>query len=403
MKEWKKVCAPEPPASIVHCNIMADAEPRFPDRKASAALPLPEQTVLVLQGGGALGSYQAGVFEALAEARVEPTWLAGISIGAINAAIIAGNPLGQRKLKLRSFWERLTSGLPSFPVWPNELMREALHEWSAGYVAMVGVPGFFAPRLIAPQFEVPGTEGALSFYDSAPLEETLNGHIDWDILNDGEVRLSVGAVNIENGNFRYFDTEKERLDARHIMASGALPPGFAPVEIDGALWWDGGLVSNTPLQYVVGERTGDMLVFQVDLFVASDTKPQTIDDVWAREKEIRYSSRTRQVTDQLLKHCATSDAIRKVLDKLPKEMCDDPAVKALIPLAEEPAINIVHLIYKANAWEGGARDYEFSRRTMIEHWKAGRDAVAETMDKGEVIASNIVNGESAAFDLNSSL
>ncbi len=380
---------------------MADAEPLPADEKSGGALPLPEQTVLVLQGGGALGAYQAGVFAALAEARVEPTWVAGISIGAINAAIIAGNPIGERRAKLRSFWERLTSALPSFPVWPNDMMREALHEWSAGYVATFGVPGFFDPRMIAPQFAVPGTEQALSFYDTAPLEETLNAHVDWDILNDPTVRLSVGAVNIETGNFRYFDSEKERIDARHIMASGALPPGFAPVAIDGSLYWDGGLVSNTPLQYVVSEQTGDMLVFQVDLFSATDTQPQTIDDVFAREKEIRYSSRTRQVTDQLLAHCATSEAIRKVLDKLPKEMCDDPDVKALRPLAEEPAINIVHLIYKANAWEGGSRDYEFSRRAMDEHWQAGCDAVAETMDKGEIIASNIVNGESAAFDFNS--
>lgn len=378
---------------------MADADPHLrPDQ--SAALPLPPETVLLLQGGGALGSYQAGVFEALAEAKIEPTWLAGISIGAVNAAIIAGNPVGRRAARLREFWDTVTGALPSFPVWPQDWVREALHEWSAGFVAAFGVPGFFAPRMMPPMLARSGSAQALSFYDSAPLEDTLNELIDWDLLNDGAVRLSVGAVNVESGNFRYFDTEKERLDARHIMASGALPPGLPPVEIDGCLWWDGGLVSNTPLQYVLDQPHDDMLVFQVDLFSASDEKPKTIMDVWAREKEIRFSSRTRQATTSYLEHRTKDAAIRAVLEKLPPELHGDADVKALAALAEEKAVNIVHLIYRANAWEGGARDYEFSRRTMLEHWQAGAGAVAETMRHGEMLARNIVDGRTAAFDLN---
>lgn len=382
---------------MVHCTIMADADPR---RRKSAALPLPDQTVLVLQGGGALGSYQAGVFEALAEAGIEPDWLAGISIGAVNAAIIAGNAVGERAAQLESFWRTLTRALPSFPFWQNDNLREFMHEWSAGYVAAFGVPGFFAPRWLAPSFAPAGTDAALSFYDSGPLEATLNDHVDWDLLNDGPVRLSVGAVNVESGNFRYFDTDTERLDARHIMASGALPPGLPPVEIDGSLWWDGGLVSNTPLQHVLEHQGGTMLVFQVDLFTSSDVRPRTIEDVFAREKEIRFSSRTRQITTQFLKQRETSSAIRKVLDKLPEGLANDPDVAALDALAQERSVNIVHLIYKANAWEGGSRDYEFSQRTMDEHWAAGRDAVAETISHGEVLASNIVDGKTAAFDLN---
>lgn len=376
---------------------MADADPR---RRKNAALALPDQTVLVLQGGGALGSYQAGVFEALAEAGIEPDWLAGISIGAVNAAIIAGNAAGHRAEKLASFWRTLTRALPSFPFRQNDNLREFMHEWSAGYVAMFGVPGFFEPRWLVPSFAPAGTDAALSFYDSAPLEATLNDHVDWDLLNDGRVRLSVGAVNVESGNFRYFDTDKERLDARHIMASGALPPGLPPVEIDGCLWWDGGLVSNTPLQHVLEHQAGSMLVFQLDLFSSTDVRPRTIEDVFAREKEIRFSSRTRQITNQFLKQRETCSAIRKLLDKLPGDLANDPDVAALDALAQEHAVNIVQLIYKTNAWEGGARDYEFSQRTMEEHWSAGRDAVAETISHGEVLARNIADGKTAAFDLN---
>jgi len=376
---------------------MADVEPRRARR--CKTMPLPDEVALVLQGGGALGSYQAGVYEALAESAIEVDWVAGISIGAINAAIIAGNPPDARVARLRQFWEGVTGWLPSFPIWQNEQMREALHEWSAGFVAAFGVPGFFTPRSFPPMLAAPGSCEALSFYDSAPLANTLDGLIDWDLLNDGPVRLSVGAVEIESGNFHYFDSRSERIDVRHIMASGALPPGLPPVEIDGKLWWDGGLVSNTPLTHVLDSQTADLLVFQIDLFSASDVRPKTIMDVFAREKEIRYSSRTRQVSDQLVKLRKEREAIRKLLAKLPPDLAKDPDALALAEMAREYSVNLVQLIYRANAWEGGSRDYEFSARTMAEHWTAGRAAVAETMTKSELLARNILDGRTAAFDL----
>ena len=362
----------------------------------------PHLNVLVLQGGGALGSYQAGVFQALGEAAIEIDRVAGISIGAVNAAIIAGNPPGERCRRLRQFWEGVTAWLPSFPIWPNDNLREFLHEWSAGHVAAFGVPGFFTPRVLPPMMAQPGTPQALSFYDSNPLARTLDSLIDWDLLNDGPVRLSVGAVDIESGNFEYFDTrgpKARRIDARHIMASGALPPGLPPVEIDGRWYWDGGLVSNTPLSYVLDTQRADMLVFQVDLFPAASAFPHTIMDVVAREKEIRFSSRTRQVSDQLMKLRGEREVIRKVLAKLPPEMAADPDVMDLAELAREHSVNVVQLIYRANAWEGGSRDYEFSARTMAEHWASGKAAVAETMTRSELIARNIVDGKTAAFDL----
>ncbi|MBA3897738.1 MAG: patatin-like phospholipase family protein [Sphingomonadaceae bacterium] len=378
---------------------MADADTHIAKRRRNAPIPLPDQVALVLQGGGALGSYQAGVYEALDGAGIEVDRIAGISIGAVNAALIAGNPRERRVAALRAFWDRASVALPSFPIWTNDQLREWLHEWSAGYVAMAGVPGLFAPRWLPPMLAAPGTPEALSFYDSGALSATLDGLVNWDLLNDGPVRLAVGAVEVESGNFHYFDTARERLDARHIMASGALPPGLPPVEIDGKLWWDGGLVSNTPLSYVLDTQDAEMLVFQVDLFAAASGRPKTIMDVMAREKEIRFSSRTRQVSDQLLKLRRERETIRKVLAKLPDAMHDDPDVAALTTLAQEYPVNVVQLIYRANAWEGGARDYEFSARTMAEHWAAGSEAVAATIDKSALVARNILDGRTAAFDL----
>jgi NTE family protein len=379
---------------------MADADPqrrRKPGR--DAPLPLPGCVALVLQGGGALGSYQAGVIEALAGAEIEPDWVAGISIGAINAAIVAGNPPERRVERLEAFWNRVTSGLPSFPIFPQDQVRELVHEWSAAAVLAQGVPGFFHPRTVPPFFATPGSCAALSYYDTAALAETLDALIDWDLLNTGPVRLSVGAVEIESGNFRYFDTTTDRIDARHIMASGALPPGLPPVEIDGNYYWDGGLVSNTPLIHVLDHQRDAMLVFQVDLFSAAAAMPHTITDVMAREKEIRFSSRTRQVSDERLKLRKERELIRKVLAKLPDSLADDPDVAALRAAADEKPVSLVHLIYRANAWEGGSRDFEFSARSMREHWQAGRDDVARTMANARLIASNIADGRTAAFDL----
>ena len=377
---------------------MADADPEL-RKYRSAAMPLPDQVALVLQGGGALGSYQAGIYEALDAADIEIDRIAGISIGAINAALIAGNPPEQRVARLRTFWDRSSAVLPSFPIWQDDFSREMLHMWSASVVATLGVPGFFKPRMLSPFFGIPGTAEAMSFYDTSALAATLDELVDWDLLNHGPVRLAVGAVEVESGNFHYFDTAHERLDARHIMASGALPPGLPAVEIDGKYWWDGGLVSNTPLQHVLDTQDAPLLVFQVDLFSASSPLPHTIMDVMTREKEIRFSSRTRQVSDQLLRLRTERETIRNVLCKLPEAMADDPDVMALKALSLEDPVNVVQLIYRANAWEGGARDYEFSGRTMSEHWDEGRDAVAATIQNSELIARNIVDGKTAAFDL----
>ncbi len=214
-------------------------------------IPTSEKNILVLQGGGALGAYQAGAYEALKNTGNELSWIAGISIGAINAAIIAGNRPENRVAKLREFWNKLSSGLQGVSFIPGDNGRSLFNELSSLTAAMFGIPGFYSPRMISPFFSWPGTASATSFYDTAPLRETLLELVDFKLINDGSTRLSVGAVNVQSGNFRYFDTTTDKITVDHIIASGALPPGFPPVLIEGQYYWDGGLVSNTPLHHVL--------------------------------------------------------------------------------------------------------------------------------------------------------
>ena len=339
-----------------------------------------QETVLVLQGGGALGAYQAGVFEALSEVYREPSWLAGISIGAINSALIAGNPPAQRVARLREFWTLVSSSFTVPTVAPSNSGRDFLNESSATQAMLFGVPGFFTPRVPPAPFQPSGTLEAISYYDTTPLRRTLERLVDFDLLNAGATRLSVGAVNVRTGNFEYFDTTKQTLDVRHIMASGALPPGFAPVEIDGEHYWDGGLVSNTPLQYVLDQPgTKRRVVFQVDLFSARGPLPANLAEVSEREKDIRYSSRTRLNTSNELERHAMSQAARRLIAKLPAALRNDPDVHALTKVRCEAAVDVVHLIYRSKHYETQSKDYEFSRVSMQEHWDSGRADMAHTL------------------------
>jgi NTE family protein len=340
------------------------------------------EAILVLQGGGALGAYQAGVYEALQQRKDELSWVAGISIGAINAALIAGNPPELRMQRLREFWELLSSGLamPGFVGNAIAKARENLNEASATQVMMFGVPGFFSPRFPPAPWSVPGTTAAISYYDTTPLLRTLERLVDFDRINDGPMRLSVGAVNVRSGNFAYFDSHQQRLDARHIMASGALPPGFAPVEIDGEHYWDGGLVSNTPLQYVLDQAaSGPRTVFQVDLFSARGAYPANLGEVTEREKDIRFSSRTRLNTTVELDRQVIAQAARRLIAKLPKELQDDPDARALANLRCDGSVDVVHLIYRSKHYETQSKDFEFSRLSMNEHWDAGLADMASTL------------------------
>ncbi|MGH6618532.1 MAG: DUF3734 domain-containing protein [Alphaproteobacteria bacterium] len=338
-----------------------------------------EETVLVLQGGGALGAYQAGVYEELMRTGHAPDWIAGISIGAINAAIIAGNPPERRVERLRAFWELVSSQLLLGPIGPGEQARSFFNDASASFAVLFGLPGFFEPRM-PPAWAYPlGAAQSLSFYDTAPLRRTLTELVDFDLINTKKLRLSVGAVNIRNGNFVYFDNEEQDIRPEHIMASSALPPGFPPVEVDGEFYWDGGLVSNTPLQYVLDEvPRPDMLVFQVDLFSARGLMPRSLFDVSEREKDIRYSSRTRLNTDFARHNQNLRRATHRLLAKLPASLREDADVKLLRSANCDAAVTIVHLIHRRKDYFTQSKDFEFSRYSIDEHWKAGGDDVRRT-------------------------
>ncbi|MEX6506861.1 DUF3734 domain-containing protein [Jiella sp. M17.18] len=350
----------------------------MPERPASdARSPIThdgERLVLVLQGGGALGAYQGGVFEALSDAGGRPDWIAGISIGAINAALIAGNPPERRIAALRAFWNEVSSTLAitePLPV-PGNFARSLASEASA-VTALYGVPGFFHPR-VPPTYLLPSAHpGAIGYYDTTPLRRTLERLVDFDRLNDGGMRVSLGAVNVATGNFRYFDTADMRLGPEHVMASGALPPGFPPIKIDDDWYWDGGLVSNTPLAYVLDQDTrDDMCIFQVDLFPAAGPLPESIFDLSEREKDIRFSSRTRLNSDAVKQKQKERRAMHRLLAKLPPEFADDPDAALLREASNDAAITLVHLINRRKAWNSEAKDYEFSRRTAVERWADGR-------------------------------
>lgn len=331
-----------------------------------------ERLVLVLQGGGALGAYQAGVFEALSAVGSCPDWVAGISIGAINAALIAGNPAETRVAALRGFWKEVSSTIPFGPPLPGTFARSAFNEGSALSSAFLGIPGFFAPRRLPTYLLPDNNPGNVGYYDTSPLRQSLLKYCDFDRLNDGTIRVSLGAVNVGSGNFRYFDTLDTRIGPEHVMASGALPPGFPPVEIEGEWFWDGGLVSNTPLLHVLQKDCEhDMCIFQIDLFSAKGPLPETIYDIAEREKDIRYSSRTRMATNMARDRQRQSRAIHRLLKKLPDGFQDDPDVAILRESENDARVTIVHLINRRRAYNRDSADYEFSRRTITERWNDG--------------------------------
>src|SRR5689334_6788290 len=339
--------------------------------------PAKAQRVLVLQGGGALGSYQAGAYQALSHFDFEPDWIAGISIGAVNAAIIAGNEPSKRVERLKEFWNMVSAPVPWNPIGSSDRGRSLFNETSAALIATFGVPGFFVPRIPPAPLWPPGHPESQSYYDTAPLKKTLERLVDFDRVNDLKCRLSVGAVSVTSGNFRYFDNvefarQGKRIGPEHIMASGALPPGFPPVVIDGEHYWDGGIASNTPLDYVLDAETNrDLLIFQVDLFSARGLLPATLLEAAEREKDIRYSSRTRMNTDKNRQIHNARKAVLDLISKLPDHLQHDSSVEFLRNAARENTVTVVHLIYKSKNYEGNSKDYDFSRVAMVEHWNAG--------------------------------
>lgn len=339
-----------------------------------------DRIALVLQGGGALGAYQAGVYQAMHEVGVEPDWVSGVSIGAINSAIIAGNPPSRRLQQLGVFWDRITDR----KIWPftpdGDVFRKARNATSSWLTMMQGQPGFFSPRFPNPWLSFAGAQSATSYYDNAPLSETLNELVDFALINDRATRFSVGAVNVLTGNFVYFDNAIEKIGPEHIMASGALPPALPMVKIGTDHFWDGGIVSNTPLQHLLEQDDNlNSLVFQVDLFSARGVLPRDIQDVMARHKDILYSSRTRYNTDVFRRLHNWKAALYQALLRIPEEALTDRERALKKELSDLPDITILHLIYQQKAYEGHAKDYEFSGTSMREHWQSGYEDTKRTL------------------------
>jgi NTE family protein len=328
-------------------------------RPQPGAAKLPGQVVLVLQGGGALGAYQVGVFEALHAAGIEPDWVIGTSIGAINAALIAGNRPADRLERLDAFWRHVQS--PRTVAGPLDWL--GMGNLVANMTTVMrGIPAFFEPSL-------PSLRGArasvgieqAAYYSTAPLRETLGGLVDFELLNDGPMRLTVGAVNAASGAMRYFDTRKERLAADHVMASGALPPAFPAVRIDGEPYWDGGIYSNTPIEAVLDDMPRrDSLIFAVNVWHQSGPEPDSIWQVMARHKDIQFASRAdshilRQKQLHRLRH-----VIRELAQELPAGKRGDAHCKELAAWGCSTTMHVAHLVAPRIEDEDSTKDIDFS-------------------------------------------
>jgi NTE family protein len=339
-----------------------------------------DRVALVLQGGGALGSYQVGVYRALHEAGCEPGWISGVSIGAINAALIAGNPPERRIERLQAFWDMLTERRIWAYTPEGDWFRDLRNRASGMMTMALGQPGFFKPRPLNPWLQASGSSGSTSYYDTGELRDTLERLVDFDLLNDGKMRFSVGAVNVRTGNIIFFDTNTHRIGPEHIMASGALPPALPMVPIEGEHYWDGGIVSNTPLQYLLDQEEDlSSLVFQVDLFSARGEIPRQMSEVATRLKDITYSSRTRQTTDSFRRILALRAKLLDALQRVPPERLREGEAALIDDYADAGVVNIIHLIFQSKSYHGDTKDYEFSGTTMREHQQAGYEDTRRTL------------------------
>ena len=331
-----------------------------------------DKRILLLQGGGALGAYQAGAYEALAEAGFLPDWVVGISIGGINSALIAGNPPERRVERLHAFWDMVSS----YDVTPAEWvapMRAVHSKVSTTAVEMFGIPGFFVPRM-GGAFGA-GGDGVPSVYDTSPLNETLEQLADFDLINHGPTRLSLGTVKVKTGASVYFDSRKTRITPDHVRASGALPPGFPSVVIDSEHYWDGGIVSNSPLWYVAEEPTiRNALIISIDLFCPTGELPQDLDQVEERVSHIRYSSKSRFNTDTLQALGEVRTAVEHVLDRLQPTLKASPEAQKLMPFRTRRS-TVIRLLDSSRGFAGACSDHEFSRATVREAWERGREHV----------------------------
>jgi NTE family protein len=351
---------------------------------------------LVLQGGGALGAYQAGVFQAIHEANIEVSWVCGTSIGAVNGALIVGNPAERRVERLREFWETITTPQVSFLNIPwfsclslteNPQTRYWANKMSILTTMMQGTPGFFSARPFPPINSPAEDPSQVSYYDISPLKATLAKLVDFDLINSRPMRLSVGATNVRTGASIYFNSNERPLSISHILASASLPPGLAPTKVDGEYYWDGAVVSNTPMQHVIDNRQRDSaLIFQVDLWDPNGKVPLDIPSAFLRATEIHSASRVNISIEQYKKMEKYRHALCRFFDRLPEQYQNDPDAKFLEQEARVKAATIVQLKYQSRKYEVSGKTFEFSRPAMEEHWQSGYED------------TKVALGEPAVFD-----
>lgn len=369
-----------------------------------------DRITLLLQGGGALGAYQAGIYEGIHNSGIRINSISGISIGALNTAVIAGNPPEKRVEALRGFWETITrrnytsdafnpykyllghigwwgqipSVVDAFPyIFENSFLKQQLRTLESSTEAfqtmLEGQRGFFKPRYQIPFYTTPNH---LSHYTTDQLYRTLERFCDLDLVNRPDVmRVSVSAVNVRSGNYAVFCNENEELRYEHFIASGALPPGFPAVEIDGEFYWDGGMVSNTPLNDILEhEESLKQLIFQVDLWDARGNLPDNMKAIDERIKDIQYSSKTRMITDVMGQRLRYNRLIKELLAMIPdkKNQAARRAIAEAEALADVGVKNVIHLIYRKKSYERGHKDYEFSSTTMHDHWDSGLHDITQT-------------------------
>ena len=343
-------------------------------KKTNPLNPHNLRIVLVLQGGGALGAYQAGVYQALHEHDLVPDWIVGTSIGAINAALIAGNEQEHRLQQVKAFWDRVSHDDAVDMTRVGDTERRSNITLTTIDTVLRGAPGFFLPRLFS-LFGFGGTVAPeqASFYDTDPLAATLDELVDFDYLNaPGGMRLTVNAVNVGTGELAHFDSLDGDLTAEHVRASGALPPAFPPVRIGTELYWDGGLYSNTPLESVLGELyAGDTLCFMVDLWSAEGPEPHTLDQVQTRQKDVTFASRSqRHIKDYIATH-ALQHKLRELYGRLPASKRTAADAADLAQLGCDSTLHIVRLPYAGRDWNMAAKDVNFSRGSITWRWGQG--------------------------------
>ncbi len=344
-----------------------------------------EEVVYLLQGGGALGAFQVGVYQALDEVGMDPDWLIGISIGAINAAIIAGNPPELRLKSLQQFWDLITHKIePKFANLYSQNLNliQAYNMCSALYALSFGQSGFFNLSALHPHLIYNSTPDKISYYQTHALRQSLNTLIDFEYLNQAHVRLSLGAVDIATGKLKFFDNTETELTVEHIMASCALPPGFPAVEIAGDFYWDGGLYSNTPLIKVINDLPHkNRLCFLIDLFDSTGLVPSNMDEVLERAKDINYAGHLDLMLDFYEAHLLLQRKIAECVAHLPTKMQDDPYFENIARLGDAHNVHITKIVYKAHKEDLHSKDYEFSnfnaRRRMQEGYTHTKHLLAD--------------------------